>query len=464
MMERLQIVLSFKSKRKQLLMSAASIFCLLSILWFIRNVFLPPNAVKLPVNIDMDPPARLQKDNTGRPINIPNHISYTDHPYQLAHQADTDNEGSSNQTTLSAVLIPIINFVVRSAFIDLRPRDGYSNSTVILAEASKEILKFGLIVSCGVDEIGAKIHKTKTLYFGWIESHFPNLTHEEIMITCYDLEAHDNSTAFVTYRPAPNSDKVITSTVRVSYLLTGERKESKNKVVVCTMCFGSTPHWFNEWLRYQKTLGVDLVQINVDDQCMNEIRNLRTFQQYSEDGFLKIQYYKTIFSSTQVFYHSQVLKYHDCLYRHQNSYEYALFLDMDDFFIPRISNESTMKYYLNTYLPEDNQAAVKFHWHNFFPDCGLTQPPENVKDGNITRILRIKEYSDSGNWKFGGRLSLMTSVRVHTPIEFIKGSKQVYEFDSSIAYVAHIKHNRLKKRLKKLPSSFDCLQKSLDIL
>ncbi len=58
---------------------------------------------------------------------------------------------------------PMVDFVVRSAYIDTRARDGYKNSTVIFAEVSNDVRKFGLFVGCGVDTIDAKEYKVESL-------------------------------------------------------------------------------------------------------------------------------------------------------------------------------------------------------------------------------------------------------------------------------------------------------------
>ncbi len=58
---------------------------------------------------------------------------------------------------------PMVDFVVRSAYIDTRARNGYKNSTVIFAEVSNDVRKFGLIVGCGVDTIDAKEYKVQPL-------------------------------------------------------------------------------------------------------------------------------------------------------------------------------------------------------------------------------------------------------------------------------------------------------------
>ncbi len=92
----------------------------------------------------------------------------------------------------------MVDFVVRSAYIDTRARNGYKNSTVIFAETSKDVRKFGLIVGCGVDTIDAKEYKVESLYFSWIWYQMGHLTHEEIMITCYDLEVYQKNMTKLT--------------------------------------------------------------------------------------------------------------------------------------------------------------------------------------------------------------------------------------------------------------------------
>ncbi|XP_064383577.1 uncharacterized protein LOC135332158 [Halichondria panicea] len=331
---------------------------------------------------------------------------------------------------------PMVDFVVRSAYIDTRERNGHKNSTVIFAEISKDVRKFGLIVGCGVDTIDAKEYKVESLYDSWIQKRMGHLTHEEIMITCYDLEAHENSTAFIAYHPAPNSIEISTGTVEITY--SPKRKYGKNKTVVCTLAFGKPP-WLKEWLLYQQAIGVDLVQMYVEETFIIENESLRIVKGFVEDGFLRVDYRKTYFNSTQIYYHSQLLLNHDCLYRYQGVYEYALFFDTDDFFIPRLPNKNSIRYYLNRFLPKDNQATFKFHWLNLFPECGLTQPKESVKDGNVTQLLKVKQYLDTKNTKFACRPHLTTLVSVHTARAYTENTSVVPTAYGSIAYVGHFR-------------------------
>ena len=127
------------------------------------------------------------------------------------------------------------------------------------------------------------------------------------------------------------------------------------------------------------------------------------------------------------------------MYCYQGVYEYTLFFDLDDFFIPRLPNETSILYYLNRFLPKNNQATVTFHWLSLFPECGLTQPKSLAKDGNVTRLLTVKQYWDTKNTKFACRPHLTTYLSIHTALLLTKNAKAVPTPDSNIAYVGHFR-------------------------
>ena len=330
--------------------------------------------------------------------------------------------------------VATIDLVIRSAFIDLRVRDGHTNSTVIFAEVSKEFRRHELMVGCGVDGQEAEEYRVHTLYWDWIDYSYPKLTHEEVMVVCYDVKVHNGSAAFIRYRVGPNSTMVNRKDVTIAP--TSNRSDKKGTVVICTTCYGKPP-WLGEWLRYQKTLGVDLVQMYVEDKFIGDSQNKEITQPHVEEGFLKIQFRKTYFNSTQIYYHSQTLNYNDCLYRHQNTHQYAMFVDTDDFFVPCLQDKSLI-YYLQSLIP-NQKAAVRFHWHRFFPDCGLLQAPDSVKDGNITSKLKVKESIVTTNTKFACRPSATTQVTVHKPFQTLDGYDKADTVNSTEAYVAHVR-------------------------
>ena len=369
-------------------------------------------------------------------------MSFQCHEYLQSKANQSVFNSSSKVTELaSASLKPTtgyvrgIDLVIRSAFIDLRTRDGHTNSTVIFAEVSKEFRRHELMVGCGVDGQEAEEYRVHTLYWDWIDYRYPKLTHEEVMVVCYNLQAHNGSAAFIRYRVGPNSTMVNRKDVTI--VSTSNRSDKRGTVVICTTCYGKPP-WLGEWLRYQKTLGVDLVQMYVEDKFIGDSQNKESTQPHVEKGFLKIEYRKTYFNSTQIYYHSQTLNYNDCLYRHQNTHQYAMFVDTDDFFVPRLHNKTVLTYYLQKFM-QNRKAAVRFHWHKYFPDCGLLQAPDSVKDGNITSKLKVKESIVTTNTKFACRPSATTQVTVHKPLYLLNGYHEAYTVDSNEAYVAHVR-------------------------
>ena len=53
------------------------------------------------------------------------------------------------------------------------------------------------------------------------------------------------------------------------------------------------------------------------------------------NGFISVDVWQPLLvSGVQIHYHSQLLAYHDCIYRFASQYEYMLFADQDDFFYP----------------------------------------------------------------------------------------------------------------------------------
>ncbi len=328
--------------------------------------------------------------------------------------------------------------ILRSAFIDTRMTDGHKNRTVIFVEAPKELRKFDLIDGCGVDEVESKDYKVVPLYFSWVQWAHPKLTHEEVMIVCYDLKVSENSTAFVRYRPG-NLTRAVTSTINVTYTKRRNKADYANKVVICTTCYGKPP-FLKEWLMYQKGIGANLVQMYVEDSFMRDETNLKIIERYVKNGFLKIENRKTHFNKKQVFYHSQILNYNDCLYRYQELYEYAFFIDVDDFFIPRLANK-TLNYYLNKVFTK-GRAEIRFKWYQFFPDCGYEQPLSSLKDGNVTGVLAYKDKVDTNHSKFVCRPMLTSLTQVHSSYK-LKGTTSVFSNDKE-AYVGHVRLNRLK--------------------
>ena len=325
------------------------------------------------------------------------------------------------------------------AFFDSRPRYSHSNSTVLLVQVRDvKRQRYNRIIGCGVDDVRASAYRVKPLfvYRNWIRSNVPNLTHSEAVVTCYDLPSRNGSKAYVLYRPyrIPYLLKVYSE--RPVYVPGGLGPMRPWSLVVCTTVYDRPP-WLSEWLRYQQTIGVDYIHLYAQQSFIDqggmsnpELQKLVSSQR------LRVDIRNAYLNSSEVYYYSQPLHYQDCLLRFRGVYEFAMLIDTDDFFVPRIPGHPDIHYYLKR-LFRDNIASVKLDWIRYFPSCGLTTPPEKIVDGNLTHHLAThecyKEYVKSIH-----RLEYVSEAAVHEVTYLIPGYKKAIASNSTV-YIAHIR-------------------------
>ncbi len=225
--------------------------------------------------------------------------------------------------------------VPRAAFFDKRARGNYKNATVILTHVIKSMVQ---PVGCIVD--GYHIFKVelKALRINrWIHAKHPECTYDNVFIFCFDTPGRNNSKVSIMYENPKNKSEIfITDSEHPLFVpkFRDNSKEFASSVMACTTVFG-TPPYFGAWLRYQKTIGVDLVYINADETFLCGDAYKDTFLQESiRKGFVQLKVWKEYLKPGALFYHSQALYYQNCLYRFQGVYEYAIMSDFDDFLIP----------------------------------------------------------------------------------------------------------------------------------
>ena len=93
--------------------------------------------------------------------------------------------------------------VVRAVFYDGRARNGHQNASVFLIALKKNIMRNNLVVKCGVentttDKLHIRIIGEASFRDQGIDARY--LTHEEIMLDCFDLSVKNGSRAFVIYK------------------------------------------------------------------------------------------------------------------------------------------------------------------------------------------------------------------------------------------------------------------------
>ena len=336
--------------------------------------------------------------------------------------------------------------IVRSVYLDSRPRHGHKNASVFMVEMRKTILYDKLIVGCQIGRLYTTQLLVHTLNVnGWVGKYIdekPSYSHTLAMVDCFDLPAENGSRAALLYKTSENGIVIPAESERpvmISVPLqqrTNDSGKSQYKVAACIGVVYGIPHYLKDWLKYQRTIGIGHVHMIAEDSFADLQQSF--IKEAQEDGFLSINVWKQrLRSNVDIPYHSQMLAYHDCIYRFLGTnYEYMLFADQDDFFMPLISGQKTLHYYIDNWC---YKGSCVFEWIEFYPDCGMKS--ESRLDGNITSLLISSVHKRLPFRKCLHKLSAIVEVGIHDTREKMSGYEAV-EVPRDIAYVAHVRQFR----------------------
>ena len=330
----------------------------------------------------------------------------------------------------------------RAAYYDQRKIHGHKNAIVILVHMSKEVLKKNLVVGCIVNDIHAKKFSVMPFVMnGWIHGFHPHLSYDDVMVFCYDTPiniAGNNSVAIEYKHPKDNEHIVSIQSEGGLFIPSFEpANKARSSVMVCITAYG-TPPCFKDWLHYQKTLGVDLVYINAQESFMNStVYSDAFFQESLSNGFVQVKVWNEYLSRKEVFYHSQLLYYHDCLYRFQGVYNYAIILDTDEFYV---TDENIHPHLDELFSKYSNIGALRLDeviYHA--PVGGFNRSNKEIsKDGNLPRYAVREEKKKFTNFKSVCKLAATVELSVHTIVRMMPGFRE-YKVPKATAYIAHMK-------------------------
>ena len=338
--------------------------------------------------------------------------------------------------------------IVRSVYFDGRQRDGHNNASVFLVEIRVTILKENGIIGCEVGgQFGTEFEvRPLKLNLNFVHDHHPKLTHDTVLVDCFDLPVQNGSTAHILYKKQ-NESAVVTCVRSERPLMVPAPPQPANPpwdftVAVCTaMTYGSPP-LLTEWLHYQRALSVDHIHIIAEDSFVTSggIDN-EALRQGIEEGFVSVDVWKPWLKRNQLYYHSQVLAHEACLYRLLGTYSYIMLVDLDEFFIPRVPGEAELHYYAQRCCSY-NTSCGSCHFREFmyFPDCGLRGDVD--RDGNIT--ARLVSYVSVEQPSVGKSIHIPSAVLdmgCQRAEVFLKGYGRAY-CPMEEAYVAHIRTGR----------------------
>ena len=392
--------------------------------------------------------------HASRPILVINKKFRTTSTSELNDTTETselsDTIETINQSSFKYVMNKGYRHVLpRAAYFDRRQIHGHKNAVIVLAHVTKEVLKKNLILGCIVNGMHTK--KFKILSFlmnGWIHRHHPLMTHDDVLIFCYNttISRDCNNNVVIEYKNPKDIKQIISIKPEVSLFVPSFQPANKGRssVMVCITAYG-TPPYFMDWLHYQKTLGVDLVYISAQESFLNSTVYSDTFFQESLDtGFVQVNVWEEYLTKMEVFYHSQLLYYHDCLYRFQSVYDYAIIVDTDEFYI--VGN-GTLDRHIHQHLDEVFSRRPKIGalrvdqviYHA--PPGGFDRNNMEISDdGNLPRYaVRTSQRID--NFKSVSKLTATIELSVHTVVGLMPGFRE-YALPRHVAHVAHLKKKR----------------------
>ncbi len=347
--------------------------------------------------------------------------------------------------------------VVHSAYFDPRPRDNHENVTVMFLSVNKTILDKGWVVGCGVDGRNAtafamhSVYENKLMHGSLGEKPFK---YESMLTLCYDMPGRNGSEVYVFYKTGPNSSE-IKQTSQYPLFMPAPRVTPTGKynftVVTCTKIHNRRVLFLREFVQYQKTLGVDHVHVSALDTFITDkgfkdvvVKDPYLWAEYSS-GYLTFTVWKEWYEGGKwkdgdVYLHSEILRKLDCIYRYIRTYDFAMPLDTDDFFVPRVPGLTKLKDYVLEYCYSKPAGSCQFQWMWYYAKCGLEG---EITDGNVTKQLKTYVYDPvlSRNFKSVHSTKAILDASFHDA-RCPKCLKPGYSMVNVPNHVGYFAHNR----------------------
>ena len=348
-------------------------------------------------------------------------------------------------------LLPISkDLIVYSAYFDDRARNRHDNVTLFLVSMNKTIWKKNWVVACGAGDavthdFQVRFLQESVLMHNWLgEKRFP---YDQFAIDCYDLPVVNGSNAFIVYRTRTQNELVVESLAPLMIpapriIPSGRHNIS---VVTCTKAHDRNVAWLPEFIRYQKTLGVDHVHLSmldtfIKDGGFHDRLALDPFVSKAiRERYLSITIWNNWYREDEFYVHGSIFQFLDCAYRFRGTYDYVFPLDSDDFFNPSVPGKTELKEYILDYCYSAPTGSCSFRWLFYYPDvCGMKG--QVGRDGNVTSQLNPhKGVIEQVKAKSVHSTRAVVDFSFHDArcLECLMPGYKVHPVRRRIAYVAH---------------------------
>ena len=328
----------------------------------------------------------------------------------------------------------------RRVYYDNRLQSGKPRDVVIILLQVHSYRTLESVLACELNG-----HLSKSLKYEKTRPRTPQYADHLFVVQCIGLPqdaVFNGSIARVIYKKKGESFYSRVTSEKPLFLHEGSHNpptptKGKGSIVVCTTMYGH-PDKFDQWLMYQKYLGVGQVYVSAHPSFSEGAVDIYPFLKDSlKNGFARMDIWNQYGNKTNTY--NQMMKYQDCLYRHIGVFEYGFFYDYDDFFNPVLADHKDAHYYLSKFFSDDKVGTVCMQWRQM--QCGpIERLVKDVPHGNLTSILGRDGHKLRKQKKCAHRLSAVGIVSVHTIQSFI-GDYRVIGCEPELAYVAHNRYS-----------------------
>ncbi len=160
---------------------------------------------------------------------------------------------------------------------------------------------------------------------------------------------------------------------------------------MCHRLWWTNPY-LDQWLTYHQTIGVKFIHLNVVESFIPNINSSVLLSNLIDSGTVYVIVWEIYLNSSQVYYYSQTLKYLDCIFRYQNSYQYMMIIDFDEYFIPAGKMKNIYSYVATMFKAKDIGSiyippTLVYSCKKSLYD-NITLP----SDGNITKFYNTSKF------------------------------------------------------------------------
>lgn len=170
-------------------------------------------------------------------------------------------------------------------------------------------------------------------------------------------------------------------------ILLNKKASVAGGIVVCAAMLPYYTPFVEDWVRYQKTIGVAHVHLTLGSKFLNRGGFEHKFLQTSvEDGYLSVEFWHRWLNETDICDQSLDLALYNCILQFQDSYSYIVLGDPRDFFVPC---EPTLPHLQDYLFQWCSTTHCQFKWKNIL----YKQCKKADTDGNITSVVSVTNIS-----------------------------------------------------------------------